>query len=421
MDELKILTRAVGTPHSTSIDVYISMGGYNSLKRAVEMGPDFTLAEVKKSNLRGRGGAGFPAGVKWGFLPKGKDVIKYMVCNADESEPGTFKDRLLIENDPHMILEGLIISGFAVSAKACFLYIRGEFPKGAKILAKAISESYSKGFLGKNILGTGWDYDIHLIRGAGAYICGEETALMNSAEGKRGEPRLKPPFPAGFGVYGAPSNINNVETFACVPHIIERGADWFLSIGPQNSPGPKLYCLSGHLKRRGVYELPMGISLKELIYEWGGGISGDKDLKAVIPGGSSTPVLKASQIEVNMDFESLKSAGSMLGSAGVIVMNSSTCMVKALLNLAEFYARESCGQCTPCREGTHWMMQILRRMEAGIGRQEDPDLLLDICDNISFKTICPLGDAAIGPVNSFVRQFRNEFDEHIRMGHCIAG
>ncbi len=397
----------------------MASGGYDPLMTALhKMTPEQVLGEVRTSNLKGRGGAGFPAGLKWSFLPKGKEKVKYLVCNADESEPGTFKDRLLIENDPHAILEGIILAGFATQSAGCFFYIRGEMPLGARIFQRAVDQAYERGFLGRNILGSGFDFDVYVSRGAGAYICGEETALMNSLEGKRGEPRLKPPFPAGYGVYGQPSNINNVETYANVPLIVKNGGAWYAAIGAPSAPGPRLYGISGHVRRPGVYELPSGVSLRELIYEHAGGILGDRPLKAVIPGGSSVPVLRADQIDVGMDPDGLKTVGSMVGSAGVIVMNDTVCMVKAILNLSQFYAHESCGQCTPCREGTTWMRKIIARIEAGEGKPGDVDLLDEVAGNIMGRTICPLGDAAAMPVKSFVKQFRAEFEAHITEGRC---
>lgn len=423
-ETLNILTRAVGVPNSTAIDSYMHAGGYEPMMTALhKMSPEQVLGEVKASNLKGRGGAGFPAGLKWSFLPKKREgdksePLKYLVCNADESEPGTFKDRLLIENDPHQILEGIIIAGWATQAAGCFFYIRGEMPQGARIFQRAVDQAYSRGFLGKNILGSGFDFDVWVCRGAGAYICGEETALMESLEGKRGQPRLKPPFPAGYGVYGVPSNINNVETYSNVPHIIRNGAEWFKAIGAPSLPGPRLYGISGHVNRPGVYELPSNATLRELIYEHAGGILGGRPLKAVIPGGSSTPVLRADQIDVTMDVDGLKSVGTMPGSGGVIVMNDTVCMVRALHNLMEFYADESCGQCTPCREGTHWLELLVGRMEAGEGRPGDSERILEIAGNIMGRTICPLGDAAAMPAESFVRQFREEFDAHIVQKRC---
>ena len=416
---LKLLTRNVGKPNSTNLDAYMGTGGYEPLMTALhQMTPEQVMGEVKAANLKGRGGAGFPAGLKWSFLPKGKDVLKYLVCNADESEPGTFKDRLLIENDPHAVLEGIVLAGYATQSAGCFFYIRGEMPQGARIFQKAVDQAYSRGFLGANILGSGFGFDVWVSRGAGAYICGEETALMDSLEGKRGQPRIKPPFPAGYGVYGVPSNINNVETYANVPLIIKNGADWYRKIGTPSAPGPRLFGVSGHVKRPGVYELPGGVTLRELIYAHAGGVLGDRPLKAVIPGGSSVPVLRADQIDVAMDPDGLKAVGSMVGSAGVIVMNDSVCMVRAMINLMQFYAHESCGQCTPCREGTHWLKLILQRLEDGGGKPGDVDLILDVSGNIMGRTICPLGDAAAMPAISFATQFRDEFEEHIRHGRC---
>jgi NADH-quinone oxidoreductase subunit F len=414
----RILTRNIHKDDSQSVAVYEAGGGYQSLRKALKMDPDNIQEEVKRSGLRGRGGAGFPMGVKFSFMPKDGDKPMYLICNADESEPGTFKDRVIIEKDPHLMLEGCLISSFAIRARACFIYIRGEYVHGARVLEKAIQEAYDKGYAGKNILGSGYDCELVLHRGAGAYICGEETSLMTSLEGNRGYPRLKPPFPAQAGLWGRPTTINNVETLANVPFIIDRGADWYLTLGkPPNNTGPKLYCLSGHVKRPGVYEAPMGLPLKELIYDLGGGmLHDDRPLKAVIPGGSSVPVLRAEQCDVDLDYDSL----AAMGSAGVMVMDSSTCMVKAIERITHFYAHESCGQCTPCREGCGWLEKILTRIEAGQGRQEDMGLLENIADNIQGQTICPLGDAAAMPVRSFVQQFRSEFQEHVDSKTCTV-
>ena len=419
----RILTRNVEKEGSHTLAVYEAGGGYQAFRSVLRsMTPDGVTDQVKKSGLRGRGGAGFPTGLKWSFMPKDSPKPKYLICNADESEPGTFKDRVLLERDPHLVLEGCLVSAFAMSARAAFIYIRGEYVFASRILEQAIAEAYAAGLAGKNILGSGFDCDLVLHVGAGAYICGEETSLMSSLEGNRGYPRLKPPFPAQAGLWGCPTTINNVETLANVPFIVERGADWFLSIGkPPKNTGPKLYALSGHVKRPGVYEGPMGLPLRELIYELGGGmLRDDRPLKAVIPGGSSVPVLTADDCEVDLDFDSLAAKGSMLGSAGVIVMDSSTCMVKAIERLAHFYAHESCGQCTPCREGCGWMERILSRIERGGGRQEDMDLLADIASNILGNTICPLGDAAAMPVASFVTKFRPEFQYHVDHKKCMV-
>ncbi|NIM00640.1 MAG: NADH-quinone oxidoreductase subunit NuoF [Acidobacteria bacterium] len=419
----KVLTRNIHKENSQSIDVYLAGGGYEGLRKAVtSMSPGDVVEAVKKSGLRGRGGAGFPTGLKWSFMPKEKTKPHYLLCNADESEPGTFKDRLLMEQDPHMMIEGCMIGAYAMQADAVFVYIRGEFVHGTKVLDKAVAEAYEKSFAGKNICGSDWSCELVVHRGAGAYICGEETALMTSLEGERGYPRVKPPFPAQAGVWGMPTTINNVETLACVPDIIVRGADWFAGIGTdERNTGPKLYCLSGHVQRPGVYEAPMGLPLKELIYDLGGGmLHADRPLKACIPGGSSVPVLRAEECDVNLDFDSLAALKTGLGSAGIMVMDSSTCMVKALLRISHFYAHESCGQCTPCREGCGWMERILQRIEDGKGLQQDIDLLKNIADNIEGRTICALGDAAAWPVQSFVTKFRDEFQAHVDEQRCTV-
>ena len=409
----KILTKNIETENSHRIGVYMESGGYEAWKKVLkEMSPEEVTDIVKESGLRGRGGAGFPAGLKWSFVPK-VDKPKYLVCNADESEPGTFKDRLLLEKDPHMMLEGIVIASYAIKANTAFVYIRGEFANQTVLLHEAIQEMKDKGLLGKNILSSGYDLEILVTRGAGAYICGEETALLTSLEGKRGYPKIKPPFPAVEGYLRSPTIVNNVETLCCVPHIISKGTDWFKSIGTEKSSGPKLYCVSGHVRNPGVFELPMGVPLKELIFDHAGGILHNRKLKAVIPGGSSTPVLTESEIDINMDFDSVAAAGSMLGSAGIIVMDEYTDMVDACYNLSKFYAHETCGQCTPCREGVPWMKTILGRITNGKGRRRDIDLLLDICKSIEKRTICPFGDAAVAPVKSYIEKFREEFDYYI--------
>jgi NADH-quinone oxidoreductase subunit F len=418
MSEL-VLLKHRGIPDYHSIEVYESHGGYHATRKAlVEMRPEQLVELVKSCGLRGRGGAGFPTGLKWSFLPKQTEKPVYLCVNADESEPGTFKDREIIEYDPHQLLEGIVISAYAIQCHKAFIYIRGEFVLGARILEQAVEEARAKGYLGRNILGSGFDLDVVVHRGAGAYICGEETGLIESLEGKRAYPRVKPPFPATFGVFSAPTIVNNVETLACVPHIVARGAEWFKSIGPEKGPGPKLYCVSGHVERPGVYELPMGTSLREILYEHCGGILGGRKLKAVIPGGSSVPVLTANEIDVLMDFDSVAKAGSLLGSAGIIVMDETTCMVRTLEVIARFYHHESCGQCTPCREGTGWLHKVLRRLEEGVGREEDLQLLLDISDNMVGNTVCVLADAAAMPTKSFVTKFRSEFIDHVRLGRC---
>ena len=417
----KILTRNVGVPGSRSIAVYEQRGGYQSLRKALQMDPLAVTEEVKKSGLRGRGGAGFPAGVKWGFMPKDSPRPRYLIVNADESEPGTFKDRLLMEEDPHLVLEGALITAHAVRAKMAFVYIRGEFVRPCRIMQAAIDEARERGYVGRSILGSGTDCEIVMHRGAGAYICGEETALMDSLEGKRGQPRLKPPFPAVVGLYGCPTTINNVETLANVPFIVERGADWYLKIGREKNTGPKLFGLSGHVKRPGIYEAPLGTELMTIIDEMGGGMwRDDRRLKAVVPGGASSPVLTAEDCkDLPMDFDSLMARQSMLGSAGITVMDDSVCMVRALERILRFFAHESCGQCTPCRVGMDWIHRIVRRIEAGGGQPGDCETLLDLCDNMIGKTICVFADAGALPAMSFVTKFRQEFEDHIRLGRCV--
>jgi len=408
-------------PNLQQIGTYESLGGYAGLAKTLrEYKPDEVIEIVKKSGLRGRGGAGFPTGMKWGFVPKQSGKPVYLCINADESEPGTFKDRLIIEKDPHQLLEGTIISAYAIGCHLAFIYIRGEFVYGSKVLNQAAVEAYEKGYLGKNILGSGFDLDLIVHRGAGAYICGEETALLESLEGKRGHPRLKPPFPAVVGIYGSPTVINNVETIANVSHIINNGAEWYAAIGVERNAGTRLFGVSGHVKRRGVYELPMGTPLRELIYEHCGGMQNGRKLKAIVPGGSSVQVLTADQVGVPLDFDSVAKAGSMLGSAGVIVMDDSTCMVKAALRISKFYAEESCGQCTQCREGTEWMHRILTRLENGQGKRGDLELMLDICANMKGSTICPLSDAAAMPIESYIQKFYDEFAAHIQEQRCVV-
>ena len=418
----EILLKNINKFNSTDIDVYMADGGYSALKKALsEYTPKDVIDIVQKSGLRGRGGAGFPAGKKWEFAAADKNTPRYLLCNADEGEPGTFKDRPIIEKDPHQLLEGIIISGYAIGAAACYIYIRGEYDYGAKVLEKAIAQAYDKGFLGKKILGKKFDYDIYVHKGAGAYVCGEETALIESLEGKRGQSRIKPPFPVNVGVWGKPTVINNVETLANVSHIIKNGPEWFAKMGPEKSPGPKIYSVSGHVNKPGNYELVMGTPLKDLIYKYAGGIKDGKNLKAVIPGGASTHVLKPEHIDVKMDYESVGAVGSMLGSGAVVVMDESVCMVGVARRLLKFFAHESCGKCSPCREGTHWLVQILDRITANEGSIEDIDLMLDICDNIKGKTFCPLGDGAINPVLSTIKHFREEYLMHIEEKRCPVG
>jgi len=417
---IKILTKNMHVPNLTDVDVYVSVGGYAGLRKALSAHkPDEIIDMVKRSGLRGRGGAGFPTGMKWGFVPKNAGKSIYLCVNADESEPGTFKDRLIIEKDPHQLIEGTVISAYALDCHLAFIFIRGEFATQARLLQRAIDQACEKGYLGRNILGSGYDLDLILHRGAGAYICGEETALLESLEGKRGHPRLKPPFPAVVGLYQCPTVINNVETLANVPHIVLNGPEWYASIGTERNAGTRLFGVSGHVKRRGVYEFPMGISLRELIFDHCGGVRDGRKLKAIVPGGSSVPVLTADQVDVRLDFDSVAKAGSMLGSAGVVVMDDSTCMVKAIQRITKFYAEESCGQCTQCREGTEWMYQILTRIENGQGRAGELESLLDICTSLKGRTICPLSDAAAMPVESYIQKFYDEFAAHIKEQRCV--
>src|SRR6185295_4043975 len=417
-----LLTKYVREPNSFTLDFYLKHQGYDGLRKALAMKPDEVVELVKASGLRGRGGAGFPTGMKWQFVDKKSDKPRYIACNADESEPGTFKDHLLMERNPHLLLEGCAIGCFAIGAKVAYIYIRGEFLHVQDILEAAVAEAYAKGHLGKNIYGSGFDCDIYLHRGAGAYEAGEETALIESLEGKRAQPRIKPPFPAVVGLYGCPTAVNNVETLCNVPPIIERGAEWFAGLGPEKNGGPKLYCVSGHVKRPGTYEAAMSTPLRDLIYDdrFGGGIRGGHALKCVIPGGSSVPVLLPDQLDIPASFDGIAGAGSLLGSAGIIVMDETTCMVWAAENLLHFYRHESCGKCTPCREGGDWLHRILGKIERGEGQMKDLDLLLSIANNILGKTLCAFGDAAATPVLTTVKTFRAEYEAHIREGRCTV-
>jgi NADH-quinone oxidoreductase subunit F len=399
---------------------YEARGGYQALRKLAEqkLTPDAIIAEVKKSALRGRGGAGFPTGLKWSFMPKAFTGQKYIVCNSDEGEPGTFKDRDILRYNPHILIEGMIIAGYACGATVGYNYIHGEIWDEYKRFEEALEEARAAGYLGSNILGSGIDFQLHASHGYGAYICGEETALLESLEGKKGQPRYKPPFPASYGLYGRPTTINNTETFCAVPAIITNGADWFLSMGRPNNGGTKIFSISGHVNKPGNYEIRLGTPFAKLL-EMAGGMRGGKKLKGVIPGGSSMPVLTAEvMMNLDMDYDSIAKAGSYLGSGAVIVMDEDTCMVKAAERLAYFYYEESCGQCTPCREGAGWLYRIIHRIETGEGRREDLDLLLDLCDNIQGRTICALGDAAAMPVRAFVKTYRQEFEHHIDHKRC---
>lgn len=415
-----VLTSNWKVDNAWTHDVYASRGGYEALRKALRMEPAAIIDEVKKSNLRGRGGAGFPTGLKWSFLPKESDVPKYLVINADEGEPGTFKDRYIMELDPHRLIEGCIIAGWAMGMACTYIYIRGELKVAADRLERAVEECHAKGILGRNVLGSGFSYDVHVHRGAGAYICGEETALIESLEGKAGQPRLKPPFPAVVGLFGCPTIVNNVETIACVPTILERGAEWFAAAGSDKNGGPKLVQISGMVKQPGTYEVPSGMSLRDFIFDprFGGGLREGKELRAVIPGGSSCPPLLPDEIDVGMDFDQMRNAGTMFGTGGVIVVDTSACVVRLAARTAHFYHHESCGQCTPCREGTGWVAKILDELEAGRGRMEDMELLLDICNNVEGNTICPLGDAMAMPVRTWLKKFPDEFVRHVDLKSC---
>jgi NADH-quinone oxidoreductase subunit F len=397
-------------PGLHKLEIYEQHGGYQALRKTLGMKPDDVIEEVKKSNLRGRGGACFPTGLKWSFMPKQTPKPKYLCANGDESEPGTFKDRQIFEFNPHLFIEGAIIAAYAMGITTVYVYIRGEYAKWVKMLQKAVDDAYAKNYIGQNILGTQFSTNLYVYKGAGAYICGEESALMNSLEGSRGYPRVKPPFPAQFGLWGCPTTINNIETIANVPVIIDKGWEWYSKIGYVKQPGPLLYGISGHVNKPGVFELPTGILLTDLIYKHAGGVPGNKKIKAVIPGGSSTMWLKGEELEgVKMDADSLKAVGTSIGTGGVIVMDEDTDVLKVLARISHFYHHESCGQCTPCREGCGWMEKILNRFVAGEGTVEDIDLLLDVANNIEGNTICALGDAAAWPVQSVIKKFKDEF------------
>jgi NADH-quinone oxidoreductase subunit F len=417
--ETRVLSRRFGLVNSASLDTYLATDGYKAFQKAAGMKPEEIIQEVKVSNLRGRGGAGFPTGMKWGFVPRNSPKPKYIVVNADESEPGTCKDRLLMEYDPHQLIEGCLIAGLAVDAHKGWIYIRGEYRYLIDIVDKAIAEAYAHGWLGKNIQGTGFDFDLHTHTGAGAYECGEESALLESLEGKRGNPRIRPPFPAVVGAFQCPTILNNVETYCAVPPIILNGGQAFADLGVPKAGGTKLTCLTGHVNKPGVYELRLGFPVMQMINEVGGGMRNGKKLKAFVPGGSSCPLLTAAECEgATMDYDSMAARKSMLGSGGVVVIDEDTCMVKAALRIMRFYAHESCGWCIPCREGTTWLRKVLVRFHEGGGTRSDIDLMADVSKNMLGRTFCPLGDAAALPTISIVEKFREEFEDHLNGRPC---
>lgn len=417
-----VLMAGLDGDNSWQLKDYVARGGYEMLKKilAENISQEQVIAEVKASVLRGRGGAGFPTGLKWSFMPRSFPGDKYVVCNTDEGEPGTFKDRDLIRYNPHAVIEGMAIAAYAMGATRGYNYIHGEVWEMYKRFEAALDEARAAGFIGQNILGSGFSFELFAHHGYGAYICGEETALLESIEGKKGQPRFKPPFPASFGLYGKPTTINNTETFASIPFILKMGGESFLNLGKPNNGGTKLFSVSGHVNRPGNYEIPMGTPFSELL-QMCGGMRGGRKLKAVIPGGSSSPVLPGDvMMDCTMDYDSISKAGSMLGSGAVIVMDESTCMVKSLERLSFFYYEESCGQCTPCREGTNWLYKVVHRIENGLGRPDDLDLLSSVTTNIMGRTICALGDAASMPVQSFIKHFRDEFAHHIEHKTCLV-
>jgi NADH-quinone oxidoreductase subunit F len=416
-----VLTSHVREPGSYTLDFYLTrLRGYQALRKALAMPPGEIIEQVKASGLRGRGGAGFPTGLKWQFVLKDTPKPKYLCCNADESEPGTFKDHVLMERNPHLLIEGCAIACYAIGAKVAYIYIRGEFYHVQQVLEAEIARAYEAGFLGKNILGSGFDCDVYVHRGAGAYEAGEETALIESLEGKRAQPRLKPPFPAVAGLYQCPTAVNNVETLCNVPLIVLDGPEWFAALGPEKNGGPKLFCLSGHVRRPGVYEASMHTTLRELVFgeAYAQGIPEGRRFKAIIPGGSSVPLLLEEHLDTPASFDHVQKAGSLLGSAGLIVLDETVCMVWLAMNLLHFYRHESCGKCTPCREGADWLYKLLRRIEAGEGRVKDIDLLYSVASNIAGKTLCAFGDAAATPVLSTLKLFRHEFEAHVKEGRC---
>src|SRR6201998_268807 len=416
-DEVKIVSKRFGLG-ATDIDKYIELGGYEATKKCLAQGPDWIINEMKASNLRGRGGAGFPTGMKWSFVPKQSTKPKYVLINGDESEPGTCKDHLIFLHDPHAVIEGTIIAGLAIGSKLGFIYLRGEYRYLLLIMEKAVADAYAKGFLGKNIFGSETEFQVIVQSGAGAYEVGEESALMESLEGKRGVPRIKPPFPAVVGLYGGPTVINNAETIANAPHILLMGGETYAKLGSERNGGTRLFGISGHVNRPGVYEPPMGYSMRKAIYEVAGGIKDGKALKAVVPGGSSCPVLKADEIDVGLDFDQMARAGTMLGSGGIVVLDETVSIVEFALRTIAFYQHESCGWCIPCREGTDWLKKTLMRFHAGGGVKRDIDNIQYLSENMLGRTFCPLGDAAAMPTISIVKKFRQEFEDHLGGKPC---
>ena len=413
------LTEHFADDEFATLEGYERKGGYRAAREAITgMSPADVIELVKTAGLQGRGGAGFSAGLKWSFMPTDTDKPKYLVCNADESEPGSFKDRILLERGAHQLLEGILIAAWATGAEKTFVYIRGEYAQPARVLQRCIDEAYAKGYLGANVMKTGFRHDVVVTRGAGAYICGEETGLLESLEGKKGQPRKKPPFPAEYGAFGMPTTVNNVETFSHVPHIVAKGAEWFRGFGTEKSPGTTIFGVSGHVERPGLYELPLGTRLDEIIFEYAGGVPNGRKLKGVIPGGMSMPILPAGQIDVPMANESLRERKTMLGTGGIMVMDETTCMVRTACVITYFFRDESCGQCTQCREGTGWLNKIVNRIERGAGLPEDLEILVDIAGKMEGQTICAFADAAAWPVQGLMRHFRSDFEAHVQHKKC---
>jgi len=417
--ETRIISQRFDLPNAGSIETYLSNDGYVAIRKAIEMSPDQIIDELKASALRGRGGAGFPTGMKWSFVPRNSGKPSYIICNSDESEPATCKDRLLMENDPHQLFEGMMIAGWTVKANKGYIFVRGEYRYLIEILERAIAEAYERGYLGKNMFGSGWDFDLYVHTGAGAYECGEETALLESLEGKRGVPRLKPPFPAVAGAFQSPTILNNCETFSSVPWIIRNGGPDYAELGTPRNGGTHLVCISGHVNKPGVYELPMGFNMLQLINDVAGGVRNGKKLKAVIPGGSSAPVLRADECNIPYDFDSLAKAKTMAGSGGLVILDEDTDIVAVALRTIKFYAHESCGWCIPCREGTTWLKKILTRFHEGAGKREDIDLIAELAGNMLGRTFCALGDAAAMPTAGFIAKFRNEFEDYLRKSQPV--